>query len=561
MDSIVVLPKIGKTMNEGTIVSWLKKEGEQVNDGEVLFVMNNGRADFEIEAMVSGVLKKILTPEGKNVPASTEIAVIEKNVLCAPEAAKPIDQKNSAQNDATSVIVIGGGPGGYVSAIRCAQLGAKVTLIEKNRVGGTCLNCGCMPTKALMHSAEIYDSARNSEEAGIIGSTVSFDWDRVQLYRAGISEKLTGGIKALLKSNKINLVEGDAKFVGKKTVQVAGKEYTADRIIIATGSQPVIPGIPGLKESKACIDSTACLELDHVPQSMLIIGGGVIGLELGSVYSRFGCKVTVIEKTDRLLPLMEEELTLLLTEQLCSNGLEIYTSSSVQSVEDTENGAIVRVSTPTGEREFYAEKVLICVGRFPNTQDLCVDKTGLTLESGYIPANDKLETTVEGIYSVGDCNGKLMLAHAAMAMGEIAAENAMGGNFSFVPLESPTCAFVGPEFAGVGLTERQAKEMGLAYKVGRFPMSANGKSVVMGYTNGMIKVIAGEKYGEILGVHILAARATDIIEEATLAIKLEATIDEFARTIHCHPTVAEAVRECMLNADSKAIHAPNKKKK
>lgn len=225
-----------------------------------------------------------------------------------------------------------------------------------------------------------------------------------------------------------------------------------------------------------------------------------------------------------------------------------------------ESGAIVKITCPTGEKEFHTEKVLVCVGRYPNTQDLRVDKTGLTLEAGYISSNEKLETAVDGIYSVGDCNGKLMLAHAAMAMGEIAAENAMGGNLCFVPSDSPTCAFVGPEFAGVGLTERQAKEMGLAYRVGRFPMSANGKSLVMGNANGMIKIIAGEKYGEILGVHILAARATDIIEEAALAIQLEATIDEFVKTIHCHPTVAEAVRECALNADGKAIHVPNKKK-
>ena len=562
MEIKVTLPKIGKTMSTATITSWHKKPGDTIADGDVLFVMNNGKNEFEIEATVSGVLKNIIIGSGKTVPVATEIAVIEaKSVASSAKRPSLSEEKIVSSANPVSVIVIGGGPGGYVSAIRAAQLGAKVTLIEQHKIGGTCLNCGCMPTKALMHSAEIYDESRNSENAGIIANDVSFDWKKVQDYRSTISEKLTGGVKALIKANKITLIEGSARFVGNKIVEVNGKEISGDKIIIASGSQPIIPAIPGLSESKACIDSSACLELDHVPESMLVIGGGVIGLELGSIYSRFGSKVTVIEMTEKLLPLMEEELTALLAEQLRSKGIDIFTGSKVLSVSDTETGALIKVLCPDGEKEFYAEKVLVCIGRSPNTQELCVEKTGISTQSGFIPANDKLETEIPGIYAVGDCNGKLMLAHAAMAMGEIAAENAMGGNLSFCPSDSPSCAFVGPEFAGVGITEKQAKERGLAYKVGKFPMNSNGKSLVMGHTNGMIKVIAGEKYGEIMGVHILGARATDLIAEAALAIKLEATLDEIAGTIHCHPTIAEALRECVLNVDNKAIHTTNKRKK
>jgi dihydrolipoamide dehydrogenase len=290
----------------------------------------------------------------------------------------------------------------------------------------------------------------------------------------------------------------------------------------------------------------------------VVIGGGVIGLELGSVYRRYGSRVTVVEMQPRVLPLMDGELTMLCEAKLRGEGLEILTSTSVVSVEDTGKGAKVKVKGPDGEKVLDAEKILVAVGRGPNTKDLGLDKAGITVKDGFIQTNEKQETNVPGVYAVGDCTGKLMLAHAAMAMGEVAAENAMGGDRIFKPEMSPSCAYVGPEFAGVGYTEERAKELGIAYKVGKFPTSGSGRSLVAGHTDGMIKILAGEKYGEILGVHILAPSATELIEEAALAIKLECTVKEFVETIHCHPTVAESVREAALNIDKKAIHIPNK---
>ena len=380
----------------------------------------------------------------------------------------------------------------------------------------------------------------------------------MQGFRAATVERLTSGVRALFKANKVKLVEGEAVFTGPKTVAVGGESYTADKLIIAAGSYPIIPGIPGVKESKAVIDSTGCLELDHIPESLLVIGGGVIGLELGSVYRRYGTKVTVVEMMPRLLPLMDGELTGLLQAKLAGEGMEILTSSQVQSVADTDKGAKVTVKTPEGEKLFEVEKILLCVGRGPATAGLGLDKAGIAVEKGFIRTNERMETNVPGVYAIGDCTGKLMLAHAAMAMGECAAENAMGGSREFRPEQSPSCAYVGPEFAGVGFTEEQAKELGLDYKVGKFPTSGNGRSLVAGHTDGMIKILAGSKYGEILGVHILAPSATELIEEAALAIRLEATLEEFTSTIHCHPTVAEAVRECALAVDRKAIHIPKR---
>ena len=565
MATELLMPKLGLTMTEGTIDEWKKNEGDAVKKGEIIYSVATDKLTNDVEADCDGVLLKIVVKEGETVPCKTVVGFVGAAGEAIPETSAPAAAPKAeapaaapADAAANSVIVVGGGPGGYVAAIRAAQLGAKVTLIEKDKVGGTCLNRGCMPTKAMLHSSEVYESAVSNADIGISCENVKVDWEKVQGFRASVVEKLTSGVKGLIKLNKIKLINGEAVFTGPKTVKVGADSYTAGKIIIAAGSHPIIPGIPGLKDSKAVIDSTACLALDHIPESLVVIGGGVIGLELGSVYMRYGTKVTVVEMQSKLLPLMDAELTEMLRVKLEGQGMVIMTDAAVTKVADTANGADVSVKTASGEVVLNAEKVLVSVGRGPETEGLGLDKAGIKVEKGFIVANDKLETNVPGVYAVGDCTGKLMLAHAAMAMGECAAENAMGGNKSFDPEQSPSCAYVGPEFAGVGFTEERAKALGIAYKVGKFPTSGNGRSLVSGHTDGMIKILAGEKYGEILGVHILAPSATELIEEAALAIRLEATLDEFADTIHCHPTVAEAVRECALNADKKAIHIPNK---
>ena len=568
MATELLMPKLGLTMTEGTIEEWKKKEGDPVQKGEIIFSVATDKLTNDVEADCDGILLKILVKEGETVPCKSLLGYIgtlgEAIPASAPAASDPSSAaagavKEAAPAESGTVLVIGGGPGGYVAAIRAAQLGAKVTMIEKDKVGGTCLNRGCMPTKAMLHSSEVYDTATRSAEIGIVGVDVRVDWEKVQAFRAATVERLTSGVRALCKANKVKVVAGEAVFTGPKTVKVGEQEMTADKIIIAAGSYPIIPGIPGLKESKAMLDSTGCLELDHIPESLLVIGGGVIGLELGSVYLRYGTKVTVVEMQPKLLPGMDGELTALLQHKLEGQGMEILLNSQVVGVNDTENGAKVAIKTAEGEKTVEAEKILVCVGRGPATKGLNLEKAGILVEKGFIQTNERMETNVPGVYAIGDCTGKLMLAHAAMAMGETAAENAMGGDRSFRPEQSPSCAYVGPEFAGVGFTEEQAKELGLDYKVGKFPTSGNGRSLVAGHTDGMIKILAGTKYGEILGVHILAPSATELIEEAALAIRLEATLEEFTGTIHCHPTVAEAVRECALAVDKKAIHIPNRK--
>ena len=558
----VVMPKLGLTMTEGTVEAWLKNEGDEVKEGEKLFSVSTDKLTNDIEATVSGKLLKILVPAGETVACLTPVAVIGaegESYAAAPAKTAAPAKAEEKSTEGGGVLVIGGGPGGYVAAIRAAQLGAKVTLAERAEIGGTCLNRGCMPTKALLHSSEVYELATNSADIGIIGRDVAVDWPRVQATRQSVSDKLTGGVRALMRANKVTVVEGEAKFTGPKTVEVGGKTLNPDKIIIAVGSKPVMPPIPGLKECPACIDSTACLKLDHIPESLVVIGGGVIGVELGSVYRRFGSKVSVLELQDRILPQMDGELAELAAAQLVAEGMDLRTGAKVTRVDTTTNGAAVHAEIGGKDTVFEAEKVLVCVGRSPNLEGLGLDKAGIAVEGGFIKVDKRLETSVPGVFAVGDCSGRLMLAHAAMAMGEAAAENAMGGEAGFNEDMSPACAYVGPEIAGVGYTEERAKELGIEYIVGRFPTSANGRSLVSGCTGGLIKVLAGPKFGEILGVHILAPSATELIEEAALAIRLEATLDELTDTIHCHPTVAEALREAALAAQKRAIHIPNKK--
>ncbi len=560
----VLMPKLGLTMEEGTIEEWKVKEGDTVKKGDIIFSVATDKLTNDIEAEEDGTLLKIVVQAGETVACKTVIGYIGNpgdacGAVAAPAAAPAAPAAAPAAPVAGgTVTVIGGGPGGYVAAIRAAQLGAKVTLVEKDRVGGTCLNRGCIPTKSLMQCAETYETVKNAAAYGVSSENLTFDWDKIQNFRQSISDKLVGGVQGLLRMNKVKLVEGEAKFSGNKTVTVTKADgstetITSDKVIIASGSEPAMPPIPGI-DNPACINSTQALTLDHVPASMLIIGGGVIGLELGSVYNTFGTKVTVVEMQPALLPTMDSELTKIVQKQLTDAGLTIMTGASVEKIDSGKDGAVVTVKTADGEISVEAEKVLVAVGRKTNPEKLNLVATGLTS----LEANDKMETPVEGIYSIGDANGKWMLAYTAMAMGEIAAANACGQNQVFDRKTVPSVIFLGPEYACVGMTEDEAKAKGVSYKVGKFSMSGNGRSLIMGETAGMIKVIADTKYNEILGVHMVGPRACDMIAEASLALRLECTVDEWIDTVHAHPTVTEAMREAMLAVNKQCLHGANR---
>ena len=459
------------------------------------------------------------------------------------------------------IMVIGGGPGGYVAAIRAAQLGGEVILIEKDRIGGTCLNVGCIPTKALLHTAEIYEEAVHGADYGVIAN-VRLDFAKAQERKTAVTNQLVSGVEGLLAVNKVKVISGVASFISNDTIEVkaanGGTEtIKADRFIIATGSVPVKPPLPGI-ESKQCIDSTGALNLQEVPKTMVVIGGGVIGVEIATLYSTLGCKVIIIEMQNEILPMMDGELTRIIRSKLALKGVDIYTGAKVTGIKDEGAEAKVAVQMSDGRSSvFSCEKVLISVGRKTNTDALALDRAGIINDRGRITVNDKMETNVKGIYAIGDCTGKGMLAHIASAQGEVAAENSLGHESVFDIRTNPSCVYTNPEFASVGLTEEMAKEQGLDYLVGKFPLSANGRSLIMG-GDGIIKFIVGKEYKEILGVHILGPRATDLIAECALAIQMEGTIDEIIATIHAHPTISEAVREAALSIEKRAIHMPNK---
>ena len=570
----VKMPQLGLTMEEGTVSKWVKQEGDAVKVGDVLLEITTDKLTSEVTAEAEGTLIKIVAQEGEDIPVKGLLAYIGEageQVGAAPaqaapvQAAAPAAEKKPAGE--TKVAVIGGGPGGYVAAIRAAQLGGKVTLIEKNKLGGTCLNVGCIPTKAILHAAEALTEAKEMAEYGIHIEVKNVDWKQVQAKKNAITAQLVGGVTGLMKANKIQVVEGTASFASKDTLAVLKKDgtkenMTFDKIIIAAGSVPAVPPIPGVKENANCVDSTGALSFEEIPKSLLVIGGGVIGIELATAYSKFGTEVTVVEAAPKLLPMMDGELTAQLRKLMEAKGVKIMTDAKVQSVEAAAVGAKVNVEIGGKVQPFEAEKVLVAIGRRANTDALDLAAGGLDNERGRIIVNDKMETNVSGVYAIGDCVfGHAQLAHTASAMGEVAAENIMGIPAVYDERTNPTCVYIEPEAASVGLTEEQAKAQGIDYIVGKFPMNANGKALILNGGEGVVKIIAGKEYGEILGMHIIGPRATDLIAEGALAISDEMTLDEIIATIHSHPTVTETIRECALDALGRAIHIPSKKKK
>lgn len=459
----------------------------------------------------------------------------------------------------TKILIIGGGPGGYVAGIRAAQQGAEVKLIEADTIGGTCLNIGCIPTKSLLHSAELYRDIKNSEMYGIEVGDVEVNWDKVQDFKEQIVQQLTGGVSGLLRGNGAEIIDGRASFIDKRTVEVeksdGSKEILeADNIIIATGSSTVMPKIEGADTCPAVIDSTDALSLEEIPESLVVIGGGVIGVELATVYNNLGTKVIILEALDKILPLMDGEIAAGLKESLIEDGIDIHTNAFVQAVRSDNGKGVVEVDLDGEKVSFTGEKVLIAVGRKPNTEGLNLENAGVRSERGAVKVNPYMETNVRGIYAIGDCTGEIMLAHLASVQGEIAAENILGASRIFDNKTNPSCVYTVPECAGVGMTEEEVKEKNIPYYIGHFPMIGNGKALIESGGQGFVKLIFAEKYDELLGAHMIGPRSTELIMELALALNLEATADEIISTIHGHPTISESIREAALKGIGKPIY-------
>ena len=463
------------------------------------------------------------------------------------------------------IVIIGGGPGGYVAAIKAAQLGGKVTLMEKDELGGTCLNWGCMPTKALLHGVEILESLETGKEFGIQADGVKVDFAKMSVRKDRAVKILVSGVAGLMKANGIEVIKGAAQLLSPRVIQVGdGKSqsasYQAKKIILATGSVSAPLPIPGA-QLPGVIDSTGALKLNRVPESMVIIGAGPIGLEFGTIFSALGAKVTILELLPQVLPSEDEEVASALEKSLRRFKIKILTGSRVRGIEESTGGKL-KVSAVTGEGEeaFEGEVVLVAVGRKPNLEGLGLQEAGVRFGKKGIAVNSRMETNIPGIYAVGDVTGQWLLAHFAFAQGEVAAENAVGRKAQLDSLAVPRCVYTLPEVASVGLTEKEAKEKGYEIKVGRFPFSANGKATVLGERTGLVKIVSEVKYGEILGMNIFGPHATDLIGEAVLAMTLEGTAQDIARAIHPHPTLTEAMKEAALDVDGLSLHIPPRKK-
>ena len=583
MATEIIMPKAGIDMTEGQIIKWNKKEGDKVETGEILLEIMTDKTSMELEAEDSGYLIKIIKGDGETVPVTEVIGYIGAEGEVAPEGIskdavetsenvsdkkekepikeRGIEERNTAVKsekgeDEFDVVVIGGGPAGYVAAIRAVQVGGKVAVVEKSELGGTCLNRGCIPTKTFLKNTEIIEGIEMSSKRGIILENEKFtvDMPKVVSLKNEIVKTLTNGVQGLLKSNSIKIFKGVGKINKDKDVVINGEEVLrTNKIILAGGSKVGSVNIPGI-ESKRVLTSDDILDLKELPKSLAVIGGGVVGVELGQAYLSFGSEVTVIEMMDRIVPGVDREASETLRKALEKKGMKILTSSKIKEIID--EGDKLRIKLEDKE-DVVAEKALLSIGRVPDLE--AVGELDLEMERGKIKVDKYMETSMEGVYAPGDINGIKMLAHAAFRMGEVAAENAILGNHREIKLETtPSAIYTIPEVGMVGLTEEEAKEK-YDINVGKFAFVGNGRALASGDTTGFVKVIADKKYGEILGVHIVGQSAAEIINEASSLMAMEITVDEVIKTIHGHPTFSEALFEACADVLGEAIHLPKKK--
>ena len=461
-------------------------------------------------------------------------------------------------------IVLGGGPGGYVCAIRLGQLGQKVACVEEEEYGGVCLNWGCIPSKALISNAHLYHKAQTAEPVGLKFGPVSLDVPAMQEWKDSIVKKLTGGVRGLLKSNGATIVEGTGRLVDPRTVVVKGRNgeqrLTAKKaIVIATGSATI--QVPGFEfDGERIIGARQAVSLKKIPDRLLVIGGGVIGLELGMVYQTFGAQLTVVELTPQLLPGNDIEAVRIVERNIKKRGGQIYTETRAEKYERLDNGAIgVHIKTKTGSERIECDQVLVAVGMKPRSRGLGLEELGVQIDGrGFVTTNDRCETNVEGVYAIGDVSGPPMLAHKASKEGEVCAEVIAGHKAGKDWTSVPGIIFTDPEIATAGLSQAEAEAQGHKVKVGKFPFAALGRAMSIRETDGFVKVLTDAETKRVLGVTIVGPSASDLISEAMLAVEMAATAEDLALTIHPHPTLGEAMMEAGAAALGHAIHIANR---
>jgi len=584
----IKVEKLANAEKEAKVIRIYKNPGETVNAGEKLFDLEAKKGSNEVTAPHSGTIKEIRVAVGENVRLGKVIATLE--ATATEIAADNITENNrenitkrhtqnaNNENNATNhsyfanmlkptkkelkcnIAILGGGPGGYVAAIQAAKLGAKVVLIEKDKIGGTCLNTGCIPTKAMVRSAEIFNNVKHASEFGCDAQKVSIDLHKVVSRKDAIVKQLVSGIGYLLQHHQVEVVNGTGEMIDHNTIVVKkGNNETivnADNIIIATGSNVAKLPIPGLDYPNV-MTSEQILDLNELPDTLAIIGGGVIGMEFAFIFNSFGVNVSVMEYFGDCLTTLDDDICKEITDIAIQKGIKLYTSSKVQEIKMSENGkSIITFVKDNETKNLVADKVLVSVGRTPCLDGIDTTKLGLEQTSSQrgIQVNESLQTNIPNIYAIGDVTEKLMLAHVASHQGMIAVKNIMGTKCDMDYDIVPNAIFTDPEIAVVGISEKQAKQEQREVCIGKFPFSANGKALTLGETRGFIKLISEKETGQILGGAIIGPHATDLIAEITLAVKNKLTAHQIIQTIHAHPTTAEGIHEAALAIEGGAFH-------
>ena len=612
MATEVVMPQMGESIAEGTITKWLVKVGDRVERDQPLLEISTDKVDAEIPSPAAGVVLEIRHQAGETVAVQKVVAILgeagEKPGAAAPPAkpaatAAPTEKPAPAAKPAATakpapaappagasaapaarpapapvvagvpkpaapqgkfeydLVIVGSGPGGYVAAIRAGQLGLRVACVEKDpKFGGTCTHRGCIPTKALLHAAEMLDQIRHADQFGIGVAAPTLDSAKTHAYKRDIVDKSAKGIESLFKKYKVEGIRGHGRFTGPNAVEVtaadgAKRTLTTRFGMIATGSVPREIKIAPT-DGKSIVNSDHVLEMERVPRSIVVLGAGAVGTEFASVFKSFGSDVTLVEMLPRVLPIEDEEVSKELERLLRKREIKVLTSTQLVRAEKAEHG--VRLTLKQGEKEskLEAEMLLVAIGRAPVTEDAGLDKLGLALERGFVPVNGVMQTSVPNVYAIGDVVVTPALAHIASAEGILAVEHMAGKEVRPLNYDrTPSCTYCEPEVGSVGLTEAKARERGFEVQVGKFSFMASGKARILGKAQGFVKVVRDTKYDEVLGVHIVGPHATDLIAEACVALQLEATAEELFRAIHAHPTLSEAVAEAAHASHGHAIHS------
>lgn len=581
MGEFIRMPKLGMTMTEGHITRWLVHEGQMIEKGDFLFEVETDKTTLEVDSLYAGLVRKIYYEDMSVVPVNLPVAFIGMpdeeipdigSIGVEPEAKAPADtprQEKSTEpvkgnapkpkdinqlepiadqiNYDFDLIVIGAGPGGYVAAIRAAQLGANVAVIEKNNCGGTCLNRGCIPTKAFFEKAKEWQTIRDANRAGFQIENATFDWQKILIWKDSVVSRLVKGVGFLLEKNKVKLLQGTAELMGAHKVSVGEQIISARSIILATGGRPMMR----VAADKPLCSTDEVLNLQTLPKRIVIIGGGVIGCEMAHILRTFGVEVTIVELMPRILPMIDEELSAELVKKLKADGVNIRTETRVERVVVTTEGYSVLSASGT---PLNCDIVLEAIGRHNDSS--AYERSGVAINArGFIQVDAAFRTNLEGVYAIGDCNGISQLAHSASHQGIQVAEHLFGDGEVSQDQPVPICIFSALEIASVGLTLDEAKKKDIPVREYKVAYISNGKALTMNEKEGFVKVVVGEEYGEILGVHIIGEQASTLIHEAILAMRGELTAHEAGHTIHAHPSLSELLMEAFLGGSSGAINA------